>query len=109
MNIDKVFHVNRHRFECHHYGTLIYILLCGKIFYACKQDYWSEKKVELSELKAMKYLARNKSLIHDLIFDEGANSELVLVKMNAVFRNTCIKEVKKNHQTPMNIMKYCLS
>lgn len=109
MNIDKIFHMNRYRFECHHYGTLIYILLCGKIFYACKQEHWSENEVELSELKAIKFLARNKSLVHDLIFQQIANSELVLVKMNAVFRNTCIKEFKKHRQTPMNIIKCCLS
>ncbi|MFM7023223.1 MAG: IS4 family transposase [Flavobacteriales bacterium] len=109
MNIDKIFHMNRYRFECHHYGTLIYILLCGKIFYACKQEYWREYEVELSELKAMKFLARNKSLVHDLIFQQIATSEVVLMKMNSVFRNTCIKEFKKHRQTPMNIMKYCLS
>ena len=109
MNIDKIFHVNQYRFECHHYGTLIYIMLCGKIFYACKQMFWNETDVELSELKAMKFLARNKELIHDLLFGTKEISELASKKIDAVFRNTCIKEFKKHHKTPMNIMKSCLS
>lgn len=109
MNIDKIFHVNKHRFECHHYGSLIYILLCGKIFYACKQIFWNETEVELSELKAMKFLARNKYLFHDLIFEAKEISRYALKKIDAVFRNTCIKEFKKHHYTPMNIMKYRLS
>ncbi len=109
MNIDKIFHVNQYRFECHHYGTLIYIMLCGKIFYACKQIFWNETSVELSELKAMKFLARNKELIHDLLFGTKEISELAAKKIDAVFRNTCIKEFKKHHKTPMNIMKSYLS
>ena len=85
------------------------LTLCGKIFYACKQMFWNETDVELSELKAMKFLARNKELIHDLLFGTKEISELASKKIDAVFRNTCIKEFKKHHKTPMNIMKSCLS
>jgi|TARA_B110000091_G_C13696742_1_gene424534 hypothetical protein len=34
MNIDKVSHMNQCRFECHHYGSLIFILLTSKILQA---------------------------------------------------------------------------
>jgi hypothetical protein len=84
-------------------------MLCGKIFYACKQIFWNDTSVELSELKAMKFLARNKELIHDLLFGTKEMSELAMKKIDAIFRNTCIKEFKKHHKTPMNIIKYHLS
>ncbi len=42
MNLDKVTHINQHRFECHHYGTLIFTLLTNKILLAHKFECWQE-------------------------------------------------------------------
>jgi hypothetical protein len=109
MNIDKIYHVNQHRFECHHYGSLIYILLLGKVFFEYKQTYWQENQVELSELKAMKFLAQNAYLIWSCIFDGKEDADFSLKQIHYIFETTCVKEGKKHRETPMNIMKTCLS
>jgi len=68
MNIDNIQDMNIHRFNCTHYGTLIYIILTSKIFFFFKHKYWESHRIELSELKAMKLLAKRIDMIWELLF-----------------------------------------
>lgn len=109
MSIHKVHPMNKFRFECHHYGTLIYILLCTKIFTAYKLSHWNQTRVELSELKAYKFLSKNTDLIWTILFKEKQLKIKALSLIYDRLKSTCVKEVKKGAQTPMNIISNVLS
>jgi hypothetical protein len=109
MNLDKVTHINQHRFECHHYGTLIFTLLTSKILLAHKFECWQEHQKELSDIKAMKYLAVHKELVWTIILGTQEEAEIANQLLKEMLRKTCVKEVKKGKMSPLKIIEMCLS
>ena len=109
MNIDKIQKMNIHRFNCTHYGTLIYIILTSKIFFYFKLKHWDEHAIELSELKAMKLLANRKDRIKQLLFEPVKYAKEILADIVYNLVTHCIKERKYNRPTPYEVIKFSLS
>ena len=109
MNIDKIRNMNIDRFNCTHYGTLIYIILTSKIFFYLKYTHWNKKGVELSELKAMKYFSDRKLELEELLFGSAKRANLLWEATIANITFNCIKERKYNQLTPYEVIQSCLS
>jgi len=109
MNIDKIENMNIHRFNCTHYGTLIYIILTGKIFFFFKHKSWQACRIELSELKAMKLLAKRKEMMWKVLFAPIKTACTVLDALADNLLTNCFKESKKNKITPYESISYALS
>jgi hypothetical protein len=109
MNIDKIQNMNVHRFNCTHYGALIYIVLTSKMFFYLKLKHWNTHTVELSELKAMNLLAKRKSQVEKILFEPIKHAKKICSALTHNILNTCIKERKNNKLTPFEVIKFCLS
>jgi len=109
MNIDKIEKINIHRFNCTHYASLIYIILSTKLFLFFKQSTWKKYAKELSELKAMKLLARHRYWIWQVIYDPIQKARDRLEILQDILHTHCIKENKKGKLTPYQTMKLALS
>ncbi len=109
MNIDKVGPMRLHRFECHLYGCLIFCLLCTKILFSQKVDYWKKFKKELSELKAMKFLSSVNKLVQKLFWSEQKIRDEIWGNITETISKTCIKETKKNKENPIKTILSRLS
>ena len=109
MNIDKIKNMNVHRFNCTHYGTLIYIILTTKLFFYFKHQHWNLHQIELSELKAMKLLAKRKDMVWKLLFAPIRSAHRALNALTANLLINCIKERKNKAPTPYEIINYTLS
>ncbi len=109
MNIDKVEKMNIHRFNCTHYASLIYIILSTKLFLFFKQRTWKKHGKELSELKAMKLLARHREWIWQVIYDPIQKARDRLEILQDILNTHCIKENKKGKLTPYQTMEMALS
>lgn len=109
MNIDKVAPVRLHRFECHLYGCLIFCLLTAKLLFSQKVIYWKKCKKELSELKAMRFLASINQLIEKLFWSEQKIREDTWNYITQTLFKTCIKETKKHKENPMKTIVTRLS
>lgn len=107
FNLNKIKPMKIERFECMMFGTLVKIILCQKIYDYYKTTIWNDHAIELSELKSFKYIMRvieclkninprNNSIIFEKLFE----------KTPQILRLNCIKEWKKNKQTPMMILEY---
>jgi hypothetical protein len=107
FNLNKIKPMKIERFECMMFGTLVKIILCQKIYDYYKTTIWNDHAIELSELKSFKYIMRvieclkninpkNNSIIFEKLFEKAPQ----------ILRLNCIKEWKKNKQTPMMILEY---
>jgi len=109
MNIDKIERMNVDRFNCTHYGSLVFIVLTSKLFFFFKHKYWKAYQVELSELKAFKMIAKRKQMIWNILFGtlKTAHSDLTRLADNLLAN--CIKERKANKLRPYESMSYVLT
>jgi len=109
MSIDKIEKMNIHRFNCTHYASLIYIILSTKLFFLLKCRTWQKHGKELSELKAMKLLARHRDWIWDIIYEPIQKTRDRLETLQEILNTHCIKERKKGKLTPYQTMTLYLS
>jgi len=105
FNLNKVKPMKMERFECMTYGTLVKIILCQKIYDYYRTTIWNKHRIELSELKSMKYIM----LIIDCIKTIGVNNDqLIIIKLfidtPKILMRKCNKECKKGKLTPMMIL-----
>jgi hypothetical protein len=105
FNLDKVHSMKLHRFECLNYGTLIQIIICTNLFNYYKTALWNENKIELSELKSMKYLQSIIGMIK-MYLEANAKKSLnhLLTDTFETLAHKCKKERKKGRHTPIMIM-----
>jgi hypothetical protein len=105
FNLDKVQFMKLHRFECLNYGTLIQIIICTNLFNYYKTALWNGKKIEISELKSMRYLLSILGMIR-LYLQSNAKNKLnhLLKDTIETLANKCKKERKKGRQTPIMIL-----
>jgi len=105
FNLDKLQPMKLHRFECLNYGTLLQIIICTKLFNYYKTILWNNLKIELSELKSMKYILSIISRIKIYIKSRAIKKikEVLMDSLNTL-ANKCKKERKKGCLTPMMIM-----
>jgi hypothetical protein len=105
FNLDKVQFMKLHRFECLNYGTLIQIIICTNLFNYYKTALWNGKKIEISELKSMKYLLSILGMIKFYLQSNAKNKLNHLLKDTIeTLANKCKKERKKGRQTPLMIL-----
>lgn len=105
FNLDKVHFMKLHRFECQNYGTLIQIMICTNLFNYYKTALWNGKKIEISELKSMKYLLSILGMIKNYLQSNAKNKLNHLLKDTfETLANKCEKERKKGRQTPIMIL-----
>lgn len=109
INIDKLEKMNIHRFNCTHYASLVYIILSTKIFLFFKQRIWKEHGKELSELKAMKLLAKQRNWLWEVLYHPLQKARDRLENLEDILNTHCIKENKKGKLTPWQTMKVALS
>ena len=109
MNIDKSRNMNVHRFNCTHYGVLIYIILTTKLFFYFKHQQWNQHQIELSELKAMKLLSKRKDMIWELLFAPVRSAHRALNALTQNMLTNCIKERRLKIPTPYETINYTLS
>lgn len=109
MNIDKIEKMNIHRFNCTHYASLIYIVLSTKLFLFFKHSTWKKYRKELSELKALKLLARHRDWIWEVLYQPTKKARDRLKTIEDILNTHCIKERKNGTLTPFQIMKTALS
>lgn len=109
LNIDKIERMNIHRFNCTHFGTLIYIILTSKLFFFFKRNYWETNKVEISEIKAFKLLAKRKKMIFYIIFGSFKKARSDLSSLADNLLQNCIKERKQGKLRPYESICYILN
>jgi hypothetical protein len=105
FHLDKVHSMKLQRFECVNYGTLLQIILCTKLFTYYRTMSWNRLKLEISDLKSMKYLLTMLGQIRILVTSRATKkmNQLLLDAYEILVRK-CKKERKKGRQTPMMIM-----
>ncbi|MEM9685428.1 MAG: transposase [Bacteroidota bacterium] len=109
MNIDKIERMNIHRFNCTHYGTLLYIILCCKVFLCFKQTTWKQHHKELSELKAIKFLAKHRDCLWEILYLPIQKARDRLETLQNILHTHGIKERKKGTLTPYQTIERVLS
>ncbi len=109
MNIDKIEKMNLHRFNCTHYASLIYIILSCKLFLFFKQSTWKAQHKELSELKAMKLLAKRRDRLWEILYDPIQKARSALNSLEQILNTHCLKEIKKDKSSPYESISYILS
>jgi hypothetical protein len=106
FNLDKVNRMSLQRFECLNYGTLLQIIICTKLFNYYKTILWNSCRIELSELKSMKYLqlivSEIKIHLHSKAF---FRIKKLLDDVLVTLKSKCVKELRKGRQTPMMILE----
>jgi hypothetical protein len=105
FNLDKVTPMKLLRFECLNYGTLLKIIVCTKLFDYYKTILWNRSRLELSEMKAMKFL---QIIMNQVTFCLLATPKIkidkIVVLILPILASKCLKERRKGRQTPMMIL-----
>jgi hypothetical protein len=105
FNLDKVTQMKLPRFECINYGTLLQIVICTKLFNYYKTTLWNTSRLELSEIKAMKFLQIIINQINMcLLLTPKKKIDKLLYQIIPTLKRKCAKERKNGRKTPMMIM-----
>ena len=104
FKIDKVKKMKIERFECFHYGCLMWIIVSTNLLRFFKQWCLNEYSTELSELKFFKLIASMRQEMKDSIKSNKQHLSVLLELLAPLIQRTCTKEQKKNKQTPMQII-----
>jgi hypothetical protein len=104
FKIDKVKKMKIERFECFHYGCLMWIIVSTNLLRFFKQWCLNEYRTELSELKFFKLIASMRQEMKDSIKSNKQHLSVLLELLAPLIQRTCTKEQKKNKQTPMQII-----
>ena len=104
FKIDKVKKMKIERFECFHYGCLMWIVASTHLLRYFKFLYLSKHKKEISELKFFKLIASKKQDMKEIIKSNIDHIPGFLDQLESLIERTCIKEQKKNKLTPLKIL-----
>jgi hypothetical protein len=104
FKIDKVAQMKLHRFECFHYGCLMWIIASTHLLAYFKHWYLNKNNKEISELKFFKLMASIKQEIKEVIKSKQYQISGFLDQLAGQIERTCIKECKKNKLTPLKII-----
>jgi hypothetical protein len=104
FKIDKVKKMKIERFECFHYGCLMWIIASTHLLRFFKQWCLKEYKTELSELKFYKLVASMRQEMKDAIKSNQQHLYRLLDRIAPLIERTCVKEQKKNRLTPLQII-----
>ena len=105
FNLDKISGFNKERIQCMIYSRLLLIFISSKIIYQIRNLLWSEKMIELSDIKASKHLK--------IIFTEVLKMTIIkkeehiyytfIESINFIIRN-CTKIKQKERSYPLDII-----
>lgn len=104
IRIDQTRNIGPFQFQCCLYGALIRIVISMRIFQLIKLDYWNNHEIELSEIKAMKYLDSLKEKFAQWLFFQTIPFQKILYQILLILPLSCVKEAKKNDLTPFKTM-----
>lgn len=105
FNLNKIKPMKMERFECMMFGTLVKIIICQKIFDYYKTVIWNKYKIELSELKSMKYILKAIECLKNIQMRSNRKiSKILFIDSPKILWQKCSKECKKHKQTPMMIL-----
>lgn len=104
FKIDKVKQMKIERFECFHYGCLMWIIVSTNLLRFFKQWCLKEYKTELSELKFFKLTASMRQEMKDAIKSTKQQLSEIIDQLAPLIERTCIKEQKKNRLSPLQII-----
>lgn len=106
FNLDKVIPMKLPRFECLNYGTLLKIVICTKLFDYYKTILWNRSRLELSEIKAMKYLQIIINQVNLCVLSTPQKKiDKLMDQVMPTLACRCVKERKKGRKTPMMILR----
>jgi hypothetical protein len=104
FKIDKVAKMRVQRFECFHYGCLMWIVASNHLLRYFKYWYLKKHCKEISELKFFKLMASMKREIKEVIKSDPYQISGFLDQVADLIERTCFKEQKKNRLTPLKIL-----
>lgn len=104
FKIDKVRQMKIERFECFHYGCLMWIIASTHLLRYFKQWHLKKYNEEISELKFFKLIASIKQEMKEIIKSNEQNISNFLDLLYAIIGRTCVKEQKKNKLNPLKIL-----
>lgn len=106
FNLDKVTQMKLPRFECLNYGTLLKIVICTKLFDYYKTILWNRSRLELSEIKAMRFLQIIINQVNlNLLSTTPKKIDKLLDQVMPNLALKCVKERRKGRKTPMMILR----
>lgn len=105
MKIDQTRNIGPAQFQCCLYGALIRMVISMRIFQLLKLHYWKTHEIELSEIKAMKYLDTLKLPFAQWLFFSAFPFRKFFNQILWVIPHSCKKEAKKNCITPFATLK----
>jgi len=104
FKIDKLKQMKIERFECFHYGCLMWIVASTNLLGYFRYWYLQKHKKEISELKFFKLIASIKQEIKEVIKSDQFLVSGFFDQMEGLIERTCTKEQKKNRLTPLKIL-----
>jgi len=104
FKIDKVKQMKIERFECFHYGCLMWIIASTHLLRFFKQWSLKEYDTELSELKFFKLIASMRQEMKDALKSTNQQLSAILDQLAPLIERTCVKEQKKNRLIPSKII-----
>ncbi len=104
FKIDKVKQMKIERFECFHYGCLMWIIASTHLLRFFKQWSLKEYDTELSELKFFKLITSMRQEMKDALKSTNQQLSGILDQLAPLIERTCVKEQKKNRLIPLKII-----
>jgi hypothetical protein len=105
FKIDKISQMKIERFECFHYGCLMFIIACTNLLGYFKHWYLKVHLEEISELKFFKLLVSMKRELKEIIKKKNFVIAHFLDQLADIVERTCVKEQKKNKMKPLSILR----
>jgi hypothetical protein len=106
FNLDKVTPMKLARFECLNYGTLLKIVICTKLFDYYKTILWNRSRIEVSEIKAMRFLQiMINQVILMMLSTTPKKINPLLEQVLSTLACKCVKECRKGRKTPIEILR----
>lgn len=104
FRIDQTRNIGPYQFQCCLYGALIRIVISSRIFQILKLQCWNTLQIELSEIKAMKYLDSLKPKFARWLFFGSNLLGQILEETWLTLSYSCRKEPKKGDNTPFALI-----
>lgn len=105
FKIDKVSQMKIERFECLHYGCLIFIIVSTQVMSYFKQWCYEKHREEISELKFLKLITSMRCEMRTMVQMTKYKMNVFLDGMVELIINTCLKEQKNMRLKPLSILK----
>ncbi len=103
LEIDKIKDVKLERVQCHLYSTLIKMLLSSQIVFSLREEIYTKKSKEISEIKAFKIVNVFFEELKNAIFHSTSKLKIVLKRITEAILKNGIKSKHKKKKTVLAI------